>query len=65
MQTEMTVQNGGGYQATNLNRWGDYSAMNVDPVDDATFWFTTEYMKTSGIFNWNARVASFKLGSCQ
>ena len=24
-------------------RWGDYSNMSVDPVDDCTFWYTQEY----------------------
>src|SRR5258707_1380916 len=43
-----------------LTRWGDYSAMQVDPSDDCTFWFTSEYMKTTGIFNWNTRITSFK-----
>lgn len=30
------------------NRYGDYSQMTVDPVDDATFWFTGEYLGPSG-----------------
>lgn len=64
LEAETTVVDGTGYQGVNLNRWGDYSAMNVDPVDDTTFWYTTEYMKTSGTFNWNTRIASFKIGSC-
>src|SRR5437764_5127815 len=38
--------------------------MQVDPIDDCTFWFVTEYMKTTGIFNWNTRVASFKFPNC-
>jgi hypothetical protein len=25
--------------------WGDYSSLSVDPVDDCTFWYTTEYLK--------------------
>src|SRR5579864_1583566 len=33
---------GTGYQAS-VSRWGDYSAMSVDPVDDCTFWYTNEY----------------------
>ena len=28
-------------------RWGDYSSMIIDPVDDTTFWFTTEYLAAS------------------
>jgi len=64
LQAETTVVNGGGAQNGNLSRWGDYSAMTVDPVDDCTFWFTTEYMKTTGSFNWNTRIANFKFSNC-
>lgn len=32
----------------NCQRWGDYSAMSVDPVDDTTFWFTGMYGETGG-----------------
>lgn len=65
LQTETPVIAGTGSQLTNLSRWGDYSAMTVDPSDDATFWYTAEYMKTNGTFNWNTRVVSFKINSCQ
>src|SRR5215471_16277515 len=37
--TEMTITNGGGSQTGGLNRWGDYSSMSVDPVDDCTMWY--------------------------
>ena len=45
-------------------RWGDYSAMQVDPVDDCTFWYTEEYMETNGSFNWNTSIANFKFPGC-
>src|SRR6267142_5115619 len=64
MQAETIVVTGGGSQTGTLTRWGDYSAMTVDPVDDCTFWFTTEYMKTTGSFNWNTRIANFKFSGC-
>ena len=64
MQAENTILPGGGSQLANLNRWGDYSAMSVDPVDDCTFWYTTEYLKASGTFNWSTRIASFKFPGC-
>jgi len=64
MQAENTIIDGGGSQTTNLSRWGDYSSMSVDPVDDCTFWFTTEYLKASGTFNWSTRIASFKFPTC-
>jgi hypothetical protein len=64
MQTEAAIVNGTGSQTGGLVRWGDYSAMTVDPVDDCTFWFTQEYMKNTGSFNWNTRIASFKFPGC-
>lgn len=65
MQAETTVINGTGSQTGTLTRWGDYSAMQVDPADDCTFWYTSEYLKTSGTFNWNTRIASFKFANCE
>ena len=62
---ENTVINGGGSQTGGLTRWGDYSAMVVDASDDCTFWFTSEYLKTNGSFNWSTRIANFKLAGCQ
>lgn len=64
LQTETTVVTGTGSQTGGLSRWGDYSAMQVDPVDDCTFWYTQEYMKTTGSFNWNTLIASFKFPNC-
>ncbi len=43
---------------TNVDRWGDYSAMSVDPSDDSTFWYTQMYRLSS---NWRTRIASFNL----
>jgi hypothetical protein len=66
LQAETSVIEGAGSQSgQNLSRWGDYSAMTVDPVDDCTFWYTTEYLKTTGAFNWSTRIASFKYPGCQ
>jgi len=64
MEAEVNVVTGSGSQTTGLSRWGDYSAMQVDPVDDCTFWYTQEYMQTNGTFNWNTRIANFKFPSC-
>ena len=64
LQAETRVVTGTGVQTGNLTRWGDYSEMTIDPVDDCTFWFTTEYMKTTGSFNWNTRIANFKFPNC-
>jgi hypothetical protein len=65
LQAETLVVSGTGSQNYNSNnRWGDYSALTVDPVDDCTFWYTQEYIKTTGSFNWNTRIANFKFATC-
>jgi len=43
---------------------GDYSSISVDPVDDCTLWYTTEYIPSNGSFNWNTRIANFKFSTC-
>ena len=43
------------------NRYGDYSSLNVDPVDDCTFWFTGEYNATS---QWSTRIGRFAFAGC-
>ena len=42
---ETTIIEGGGSQTYpgGLSRWGDYTAISVDPVDDCTFWYTNQY----------------------
>ena len=64
LESEVSIVSGSGSQNGNLSRWGDYSAMQIDPVDDCTFWFTEEYMVTTGSFNWNTRIANFKFPNC-
>ena len=65
---EGTIINGSGVQTTTNSRWGDYTDMTVDPVDDCTFWYVNEYYLTSGTpadgRPWHTRIASFKLPGC-
>ncbi|MDD4976224.1 MAG: hypothetical protein PHY93_17840 [Bacteriovorax sp.] len=64
-QGEGTLIAGGGSQTgNNLNRWGDYSSISVDPVDDCTFWYTNQYLANNGSFNWHTRIGSFKMPGC-
>ncbi|HET7785469.1 MAG TPA: hypothetical protein VFL36_05825 [Myxococcales bacterium] len=64
-QGEGTIINGAGSQTgSSLSRWGDYSNMTVDPSDDCTFWYTTEYIPANGAFNWSTRIGSFKFPGC-
>ncbi|GAB3452754.1 hypothetical protein GCM10027321_01910 [Massilia terrae] len=65
LSNETVMLQGTGSQLNNLNRWGDYSAMALDPVDDCTFWYTNEYLQANGTFNWSTRIASFKIAGCQ
>jgi len=64
MQSEGTIFVGIGAQGPTLGRWGDYSAMQIDPTDDCTFWYTNEYLPANGQFNWRTRIASFKFPDC-
>jgi uncharacterized repeat protein (TIGR03803 family) len=63
-QGETTLATGTGVETFPLDRWGDYTSMAVDPVDDCTFWYTNQYMTTTGTFNWRTRVGSFRYASC-
>ncbi len=65
-QGEGVIVNGGGSQLNTgtAARWGDYSSMSVDPTDDCTFWYTTEYYATTSNANWNTMVGSFKFPEC-
>ena len=46
-QGEAHLFDGTGSQTDTVSRWGDYSDMTVDPVDDCTFWYTQEYYQTT------------------
>ena len=54
----------GSQSGQGLSRWGDYSMMAIDPADDCTFWYTTEYLTTTGAFNWHTRIGAFKFPGC-
>ncbi len=55
---EETIQESTNYSVFS-QRWGDYSCMSVDPVDNETFWFTTEYIKTT--FGKQTKIAAIKI----
>ncbi len=64
LESELTLIAGGGSQNGGLSRWGDYSAMQVDPSDDCTFWYVAQYEKASGSFNWHTNIGSFAFNGC-
>jgi hypothetical protein len=65
LRQEATVVNGIGSQQGHA-RWGDYSSMAIDPVDDCTFWYTQQFIDTAGVndFIWSTQVVSFKFPTC-
>lgn len=71
-QGENTIIDGTGNQTHPAARWGDYSGISVDPSPgnfggiDCDFWYTTEYIETSGSANWQTRVGAFSFapGQC-
>jgi len=63
MEAENVLQTGGGSQL-GASRWGDYSALRIDPSDDCTFWYTNEYYPVSSRIGWATAIGSFKLSNC-
>lgn len=64
LETESSILEGAGSQLPTLSRWGDYTALQVDPSDDCTFWYTNQYQKVNGTFDWNSHIGSFKFARC-
>ena len=63
-QGESTLVAGSGSQTDTRSRWGDYSMMGIDPIDDCTFWYTQEYYTVTAPVNWRTRIGSFKFPNC-
>ena len=65
-QTEQTLIQGTGTQTGSCGgtctRWGDYTAMTLDP-NGCTFWYTNEYYAVNGL-NDLTRIGSFKFAAC-
>jgi hypothetical protein len=66
-QTETMLMTGTGNQngscgGSPCSRWGDYSAMTLDP-DGCTFWYTNQYYQTHDL-NYRTRIGSFAFPSC-
>ena len=55
-----TVIWNGTHSQSSYNRWGDYSNISIDPSDDKTFWYTSEYMGSS---THGTRIASFQFSA--
>src|SRR5262249_49565669 len=65
-QGEATLYSGVGSQTDTNNRWGDYSCMTVDPVDDTTMWYANEYYPAGvSSANWRTRIGNFRINAAQ
>jgi hypothetical protein len=60
---EGSIITGTGSLTTTLNRWGDYTSLVTDPVDDMTFWYVNEWVPATSSVGWQLRIGSFKLAS--
>lgn len=67
-QGEAVLLNGTGSQTSYLlnpiTRWGDFTAMTIDPSDGCTFWYTNEYYQANG-YRWRTRIGAVKFSNCQ
>ena len=64
-QAEAVIDTGSSTETSaGTPRWGDYSNMTVDPVDDCTFWYTQELYNNSDEFLWDTYIASVKFPNC-
>jgi len=69
MEAPTVAMKGTAIETGDNQRWGDYSSMSVDPVDDCSFWYSQMYYNkkhggpASG--DWSSRVVVFKFDSCK
>jgi len=68
LESEVVLKAGTGSQSSGgYDRWGDYTSLTVDPVDDCTFWYSNQYIKTTGQnqgFNWSTAIGNFIFPGC-
>lgn len=64
LRGELNIVSGTGAQTSTVQRWGNYSVMQIDPVDDCTFWYTQQYMQGTFARDWSTRIAAFRFPNC-
>jgi hypothetical protein len=58
-QGESVIILGTGSQTHSAARWGDYSAMTVNPQNDCQFWYTQEWNRVTSSAEWYTYIAAF------
>ncbi|MFL5869700.1 MAG: hypothetical protein ACJ75R_01360 [Solirubrobacterales bacterium] len=64
LEPEVVMQAGGGSQTSTGHRWGDYSAMAIDPVLGCTFWYTNEFYPATATNAWHTAIGTFRTPGC-
>ena len=63
-QGEAVIIEGTGSQTGGGSRWGDYTSLNIDPIDDCTFWHVNEYVPATSERGWQLRIGAFRFDEC-
>ena len=58
---EQTFFAGSGSQTSSGSRWGDYSSMGIDPSNEDSLWYTTEYYPATSSTSFRTRIGKFKI----
>ncbi|MGC2110704.1 MAG: hypothetical protein WA655_14380 [Candidatus Korobacteraceae bacterium] len=62
LSPEAFAVNGAGSQTA--SPWGEYSTMAIDPSDNCTFFYTTEYYMITASRDWSTDLSSWKFANC-
>jgi hypothetical protein len=69
MEAPIVAVKGTSVEIGDSQRWGDYSSMSIDPVDDCTFWYSQMYYNKKyggpSSVDWDTRMVVFKFDSCK
>jgi hypothetical protein len=69
MEAPIVAVKGTAIENGDNQRWGDYSSMSIDPVDDCSFWYSQMYynQKHGGAasVDWSTRIVEFKFDACK
>ena len=64
LEPEAVLQAGGGSQTSAGHRWGDYSAMAIDPTVGCTFWYTNQFYPATALNAWHTAIGRFVIPGC-
>src|SRR5581483_1002406 len=58
-QGEAVMTNGAGAETHPLGRWGDYTYLSVDPINNMDFWHVNEYFTATSTASWSTKIGKF------